>query len=733
MNRRFCRRRTAGAIASALATISVGTGPAFAGGSFAVLHSFTGSSNDGANPRDSLILSGSNLYGMTEGGGASRQGTIFQYNTTNNNLNVIYSFQGGPTDGSNPTASLTQDGNVLYGMTSTGGNTTNSLGTIFEYNLNTNTEAVVHNFSGPPDGKNPAGSLTASGTTLYGTTYYGGSSANSNFGYGTIFSFNTTSNSETVLHTIAPGAGDSSFPVGTMVQSGSTLYGMSYEGGNDVFGFGYGSLYAFNTSTKTQTLLHVFTGGATDGNYPNGSVILSGSILYGMTPEGGANGDGVIFDYDLTSKKENILYSFGANSADGKNPLGSLVQSGNILYGTTGGGGAGNHGTVFQYNLTTGFESVLHSFSGPDGQAPEGSLTLNASTLYGLTISGGADSLGTLFSLSANTLTWNNSAATGDGATWDVAVNQNWNNSTSPATYSDGSNVIFNDVNNGHYAVTLTGAVSPASVDVSNSAGNYIITGKGSINGNGALTKTGTGTLTLSTINGYTGGTNVMGGTLVIGANGALPGNQAVMLAGGNLQLAPNTGGETVSSLTISAGSTLDLTNNHIVINYGNSANQVSVDSTIRGYISADAIFSSQANSSYGIGWADGNDASESGIVAPNSVLIAYALYGDANLDGIVNGDDFTILVGNLGKAATSWDKGDFNHDGVVNGEDFTLLVGNLGKAANGADIELPASTYAAIDAFAAANGLMADVPEPASLGLVVFATVGTLARRRRR
>jgi PEP-CTERM motif len=44
----------------------------------------------------------------------------------------------------------------------------------------------------------------------------------------------------------------------------------------------------------------------------------------------------------------------------------------------------------------------------------------------------------------------------------------------------------------------------------------------------------------------------------------------------------------------------------------------------------------------------------------------------------------------------------------------------------------IPASDYAAIDAFAAANGLMADVPEPTSFGVLGLAAVGVLARRRR-
>jgi PEP-CTERM motif len=68
----------------------------------------------------------------------------------------------------------------------------------------------------------------------------------------------------------------------------------------------------------------------------------------------------------------------------------------------------------------------------------------------------------------------------------------------------------------------------------------------------------------------------------------------------------------------------------------------------------------------------------------------------------------------------------------VVNATDFTILIGNLGKSASGADVILPASDYAAIDAFAETNGLMVDVPEPTSYGLLGLASAGFLAHRRR-
>ncbi|MGD0461572.1 MAG: Na-translocating system protein MpsC family protein [Tepidisphaeraceae bacterium] len=70
------------------------------------------------------------------------------------------------------------------------------------------------------------------------------------------------------------------------------------------------------------------------------------------------------------------------------------------------------------------------------------------------------------------------------------------------------------------------------------------------------------------------------------------------------------------------------------------------------------------------------------------------------------------------------------HHDiSTVTGADFTALVTNLGKTASGGDVVLPASVYSAVDAYAAANGLMVDVPEPSTFGLLGLAAAGVLAR----
>jgi autotransporter-associated beta strand protein len=340
-------------------------------------------------------------------------------------------------------------------------------------------------------------------------------------------------------------------------------------------------------------------------------------------------------------------------------------------------------------------------------------------------------------------LTWNNAGGRGDGVNWDVAGNQNWQDSSGAAIYDDTDTVTFNDSSNGHYAVTLNTTVAPGSVVFNNSAGNYTISGTGGIGGGGSLTKMGTGSVTLSTVNTYSGGTNVNAGTLVVGVSGALP-NQSVAVNGGTLKLATGIGVTNVAALSIASGGALDLGNNEIILSDPGGT----MDATIRGYLvngynggnwngtSGTATgggigTSALTGSQYGIGYADGADGIVAGL-SSGQLEIKYTLYGDADLDGVVTGSDFTILAANLGKSVSGWDQGDFNYDGVVDGTDFTLLVSNLGKSANGASIVLPAADYAAIDAFASANGLMADVPEPSMAGMSLLASVVPLLQRRR-
>lgn len=235
-------------------------------------------------------------------------------------------------------------------------------------------------------GSNPSGSLVLGGSTLYGMTYGGGT------GSGAIFKIDANGGNFSSFYNFTGAADNGVNPLGSLVLSGSTLYGMTQFGG----AAGTGAIFSINVDGSGFNLLHSFVGGNDDGSLPFGSLVLSGSILYGTTANGGsASSGGTVFKMDLSDSSFQVIHSFGS----GSNPEGSLILVGSTLYGTTTAGGSGS-GTVFQVGTDGLNYDVLHTFGGSDGSVPSGALTLVGSTLYGTTSAGGANGLGTVFQLS---------------------------------------------------------------------------------------------------------------------------------------------------------------------------------------------------------------------------------------------------------------------------------------------------------------------------------------------
>ena len=150
-------------------------------------------------------------------------------------------------------------------------------------------------------------------------------------------------------------------------------------------------------------------------------------------------------------------------------------------------------------------------------------------------------------------------------------------------------NVTFNDTTTPAAPMPTTRDaqhhVSPGSVIVNNSTGNYTISGTGTIGGTGSLTKSGTGTLTLSTANTYSGGTIVTAGSSSlsrpVATTSALADRRVVHQRHGIVQLADNvtagippwrTSNVNLTSLSITGNGTLDIGNNRIIIDYGSPA-----------------------------------------------------------------------------------------------------------------------------------------------------------------
>ena len=212
------------------------------------------------------------------------------------------------------------------------------------------------------------------------------------------------------------------------------------------------------------------------------------------------------------------------------------------------------------------------------------------------------------------------------------------------------------------------------------------------------------------------------------------------------LQITQNFGTVAMGGLNVdmASNSVVDIGNNTLILNYGSGADPISsivglIDSGFNGGTWTGAgITSSTAAAdpgSFGIGYADSADPGNPAGLASGQIEVTYTLLGDANLDHKVNGTDFNLMAANFNDLVTNgWDKGDFNYDNKVNGSDFVLLAENFNQfvgagavasASNNADM-------AALEAFAAANGINLNVPEPATAGLMVMAGLGILGRRKR-
>ncbi len=363
------------------------------GGGFNVLHSFAGGVGDGGYPYGSLVHDGSGmLYGTTRSYGANSVGTIFKVSTDGLTYNLITSFTGtaGVAPGSYSGCNLIYDGGWLYGTTQSGG-TTND-GTIFKVRWDGSLFTSLHNFDDATNGGTyPKSNLLQSGDYIYGVTNNGGI-----YGSGTLYKMNIDKTGYTIMHhfnSVDGSNGDN--PYSEPIQVGGTLYGTTYDGGV----FGQGTIYKIETDGTGFSLLHSFQGGLTDGASPYSGLTYDGSFLYGATRNGGPSNYGSVYRINTGGFGYTTMHLFGG-VPDGEYPgYGKLLDDGVFLYGTTTNGGMFDRGTVFKIAKATSIVTILHNFTSvvSDAQYPYGGLVSDGTYLYGMTSSGGVYGDGTVY------------------------------------------------------------------------------------------------------------------------------------------------------------------------------------------------------------------------------------------------------------------------------------------------------------------------------------------------
>ena len=317
-------------------------------------------------------------------------------------VKVLYNFT--TSTGANPTTGLLLSGNLLYGGTLNGGSSSD--GAVFK--IPTNNAAGYSdffNFGGGNGGANPTGGpLVLTNGLLYGTTENGGTNSR-----GMVYQVSASGANFKDLYSFSAENSngynqDGANPMAGVLLSGKTLYGTTSAGGAGAYP--YGTIFRVNLDGTGFTNLYNFNG--PDGKTPQGSLILSGNTLYGATAFGGTDpsGWGTLFKINTDGSGFDSFYSF--NSGSGNAPNGGLVLSGNTLYGTTSNGGPGTGGAVFRVNTDGTDFTNLYSFTqdnsgnAPNGTEPSEGLVLSGNTLYGTTSNGGSSHFGVLFAINTD-------------------------------------------------------------------------------------------------------------------------------------------------------------------------------------------------------------------------------------------------------------------------------------------------------------------------------------------
>lgn len=670
------------------------------GGTINVVASFNGSI--GLNPYTGLTAdSGGNLYGATSSSGPNGYGTVFELASGSSTITPLASFPGsGPA---NPKAALLVDasGNI-FGTTYYGG--TNNKGSVFEVAIGSGTVTTLGSFSGS-NGEDPFGGplLVDAAGDLYGAAAGGTGSAAD----GAIFEVVKGSGVITAVTSFNGSNGEG--PIAIVPEGNGYLYGVTSGGGaynwNPSQGYyGDGALFSLQVSAfGPQLVFSQSPGSVTAGSTISPAVKITvenfnGSVLTGDTssvtlsiasgPSSSLGGtltepfvNGVATFNNLAINTVGSYTLLASDAADGISLISGTFMvnapaapaAPDLLAATD--SGSSSTDNLTKYNNSTSSTALQFLV----GSTVSGSTV----TIYadGVAI-GSAVSTGT-----TTTVTTNGSYPLADGS-HTITARQTPSGGSQSADSSPLTITIDTQAPSVTNAALIDNVTSRslsftfsenASTSLSAGAVSFInMVAGGSLGTTGYSYNSGTNTATFSLQSSISNGIYLAilpGADVVDAAGNALASNCvfefALVNSGTTFALPASGQNYMIQQLSVESGGTLNLSNDELTIQYSNGNSPASSIAALlatgfaAGKWTGTGIISSKAaadsSNSTGVGYFD------NGV----QVVIGPTWYGDANLDGVINADDLSLMLVGQALGRTRWQDGDFLYHNTTNADDW--------------------------------------------------------------
>lgn len=291
---------------------------------------------DIATPWRTSLIEGdsSEIYGTSLEGGFYNSGTLFKYNYQTGRTKVLHNFFLYDSIGHSPMGDLLMINKTIYGTT-TDGNSNNSKGSIFAYDIVKDSIYLIKNLNDSINANGSSGFIQTSNGKIYGT------------GQNSLYEYDQALDSIIILATT------DYYQLSTPIElNNGNLLGTGNLGGMDAI------IYEYDINLDSLIILKNFTPQIHGINVSKLTANQNLTKFYCTT----SIFNNAILEYDYTSNTLDTIFTFQNNNV-GSNPNEVAFIDSTTLIGNTYSGGVNGDGTVYKFNIQTKTHTKLFDLS----------------------------------------------------------------------------------------------------------------------------------------------------------------------------------------------------------------------------------------------------------------------------------------------------------------------------------------------------------------------------------